>query len=173
MTVSHAVELELDGAAAAQVRRLLSALADAGITPITTATPHVHPHVSVAVVADAAPERIASVLDGLGHVRPDLALSSVGAFPGPEPVVFLGVTPSPALLALNADVHARLDADGLAAWPLYRPTVWVPHCTLAMRVAALGAAVEVLGGASLPIAVRPAALRVVEVPTGKVRATVG
>ena len=86
----------------------------------------------------------------------------------PEAVVFLGVTPTAPLLELNRRVHARLDAAKVAVWPLYRPGIWVPHCTLAMRPADLTAALSALRAAVLPIEASPVALRIVEVPTGKV-----
>ena len=172
--VAHAIELELDVAAARKVTGLLAVLEAAGVAPITAAAPDVHPHVSIGVAADAAPEAVRDALVGVATAGlPPVRLSSVGAFVTPEAVVFLGVTPTVALLELNRRVHARLDTAHLAAWPLYRPGTWVPHCTLAMRPADLTAALSALRAAVLPIEAVPVALRVVEVPTGTVRATVG
>jgi len=162
VSVAHAVELELDEHAARKVLGLLAVLEAAGVAPITTISPHVHPHVSV---RDAL---VGVATAGLPPVR----LSSVGAFITPEPTVFLGVTPTAALLELNRRVHARLDTARLGAWPLYRPGIWVPHCTLAMRPGDLARALAALRAAVLPIEASPVALRVVEVPTGVVRATV-
>jgi 2'-5' RNA ligase len=173
MTVAHAIELELDGAAAQKVSGLLAVLEAAGVAPITASAPDAHPHVSVAVVAEASPEQIRDALVGVATAGlPPVRLSSVGAFVTPEAVVFLGVTPTAALLELNRRVHARLDVAKLGCWPLYRPGTWVPHCTLAMRPGDLTAALSALRAAMLPIEAVPAALRVVEVPTGTVRATV-
>ena len=76
------------------------------------------------------------------------------------------------LLELNAAVHARLDRAGIAVRPIYRPGSFVPHCTLAMRPRSIDAAVRVALVADLPITATAVAMRVVEVPTGKVRATV-
>jgi 2'-5' RNA ligase len=103
---------------------------------------------------------------------PRLTLSSVGAFLAPVPVLFLGVTATRELLELNAAVHARLDRAGIAVRPIYRPGSFVPHCTLAMRPRSIDAAVRVALVADLPITATAVAMRVVEVPTGKVRATV-
>ena len=172
-SVAHAVELQLDDAATREVLALLAVLEAAGVAPITSLSPHVHPHVSVAVTADAAPEAVRDALVGVATAGlPPLRLSSVGAFVSYEEVVFLGVTPTPLLLELNRRVHARLDAARLASWPLYRPGTWVPHCTLAMRPADLGSAVTALRAATLPIDATPVALRIVEVPTGKPTFTV-
>jgi 2'-5' RNA ligase len=172
-TVAHAVELALDDAATRKVLGLLAVLEAAGVAPITAASPHVHPHVSVAVAAEAAPEVLRDALLGVATAGlPPLTLSSVGAFVTPEAVVFLGVTPTAMLLELNRRVHARLDAAKVAVWPLYRPGIWVPHCTLAMRPGDLTAALSALRAASLPIEGVPVALRIVEVPTGKPAGTV-
>lgn len=173
MSLAHAIELELDEAASRKVLGLLAVLSAAGVAPITSLSPHVHPHVSIGVAADAEPEAVRDALVGVATAGlPPLRLSSVGGFITPEPVVFLGVTPTAALLELNRRVHARLDTARLGAWPLYRPGTWVPHCTLAIRPRDLAAALAALRAAVLPIETEPAALRVVEVPTGVVRATV-
>jgi 2'-5' RNA ligase superfamily protein len=173
-TVAHAVELQLDEAAARKVLGLLAVLEAAGVDPITGGSPHAHPHVSVAVAADEGAEAVKDALVGVATAGlPPLRLSSVGAFVTPIAVVFLGVTPSAALLELNRRVHARLDAARVAAWPLYRPGTWVPHCTLAMRPADLTAALSALRAAVLPIEASPIALRIVEVPTGKPTGTIG
>jgi 2'-5' RNA ligase len=172
--IAHAVELQLDDHSARKVLGLLAVLEAAGVAPITAASPHVHPHVSVAVAADAPPEAVRDALLGVATAGlPPVRLSSVGAFVSPEAVVFLGVTPTAPLLELNRRVHARLDGAKVAAWPLYRPGTWVPHCTLAMRPADLTAALSALRAAVLPIEASPVALRIVEVPTGKPVGTVG
>lgn len=172
--IAHAIELQLDGPAATKVLGLLAVLEAAGVSPITAASPHVHPHVSIGVAAGDAPEAVKDALVGVATGGlPALRLSSVGAFVTPEAVVFLGVTPTAALLELNRRVHARLDAAKVAAWPLYRPGTWVPHCTLALRPVDLTAALSALRAAVLPIESRPVALRIVEVPTGKPTGTLG
>ncbi|WP_308200865.1 2'-5' RNA ligase family protein [Actinoplanes sp. M2I2] len=61
-----------------------------------------------------------------------LDLDYVGQFVGR--VLWLGVTPTAALLDHHREVHDRLDAAGVQGWDLYRPGRWVPHCTISMRV---------------------------------------
>jgi hypothetical protein len=171
--VAHGVELALDHDAARDVDALCGLLGAAGIASLRDAPPDVHPHVSLAVASSGDPEAIAAALAGLaGAGLPVLELSSVGAFVAPAPVVFLGVTVTPALLELHESAHRRLAAAGVELWAHYEPGRWVPHCTLSMRPASLGAAFEALSAARLPIAAAPVALRVVEVPTGKVVAEV-
>jgi hypothetical protein len=173
-SVEHAVELELDGIAAGEVTALFDALELAGVESLAASAPHVHPHVSVAVVRDAAPGLVADVLSGVAaDPLPRLTLSSVGAFLAPATVLFLGVTPTTELLSLNVAVHARLDHAGISVRPIYRPGSYVPHCTLAIHPRALDVAIRAVLAAPLPIEAAAVAMRVVEVPTGKVRATVG
>lgn len=170
--VEHAIELELDGVAQGAVRALFDALELAGVESLTARAPYVHPHVSLAVASDTHPEQVAEVLGGtVVDPLPRLTLSSVGVFVG-ESVLFLGVTPTRELLALNVAVHARLDHAGISIRPIYRPGSYVPHCTLAMHVRDLDVAIRAVRDASLPIEATAIAMRVVEVPTGKVRATV-
>jgi 2'-5' RNA ligase len=171
--VAHAVELALDEDAADVVRGLFGSLEEAGITSLRSGSPHLHPHVSVTVATDADPAQLAEVLSGVASIGlPAITMSSVGIFVAPQVVIYLGVTPTAELATLNERVHERLGASGLDTWALYAPGTWVPHCTLAMRPASLGAAIEALQGAPLPIRAAPVALRVVEVPTGKLRVTI-
>jgi 2'-5' RNA ligase len=173
--VEHAVELSFDAATAEQVTALMSSLDAVGIPSLASGSPHVHPHVSVAVATTGSPEDLAMALDGLGEFAsslPALALSSLGVFVAPASVVFLGVTATEPMLALNRAVHDRLAAAGVGTRALYREGSWVPHCTLAMHVAAPSDALAALHGASLPLRAAVAGLDIVEVPTGKRRATV-
>ncbi|HEY8081716.1 MAG TPA: 2'-5' RNA ligase family protein [Acidimicrobiales bacterium] len=171
--VAHAIELAFDDAARREIAVAFDALEARGITALRGTSPHVHPHVSITVAADGAPSELADALVGAAALCPDeVALSSVGAFLTPEPVVFYGVTPTAALLALNGRVHELLAGHGVNLWPLYAPDCWVPHCTLAMRPRSLATAMDALGGIRLPIAAATAGLRIVEVPTGKVAAIV-
>lgn len=170
MSVEHAIELALDEPGTAAVRALLEMLDAAGVATIAGSSRHVHPHVSVAVARDGAPDELAHALAGLGPLATSLTpltLSSLGVFVAPAHVVFLGVTPNDRMLALNRAVHERLDAARIETRALYRPSSWVPHCTLAMHVASPQAAIDALAGAVLPIHAAVSSLGVVEVPTGK------
>jgi 2'-5' RNA ligase len=173
-TVDHAVELALDTAAVARVTELMASLDRAGIASLASSSPHVHPHVSLAVATTGSPDELAAALAGLGadvESLPVLALSSLGVFVG-EGVVYLGVTVTERMLALNRAVHDRLDATGAAPRAIYRAGSWVPHCTLAMHLDAPSVAIGVLERTPLPIEATVVSLGIVEVPTGKLRATV-
>ncbi len=171
MSVEHAVELALDARATGIVEVLMDRLDAAGIPSLRSLAPHVHPHVSLAV-ASGRPADVAAACRGLGAALPELTLSGLGAFLAPARVAYLAVTATEPLLALNREVHARLDAAGVACRELYRPGRWVPHVTLAMHVASVGAALGLVEDVELPVRAAPVHLGVVEVPTGKLVAVV-
>lgn len=82
-----------------------------------------------------------------------LRLSHIGRFPE-SGVAFLGVTPTRSLIDVHTDLHVRVAtlASG-TVWSLYQPGVWVPHCTLAMRVpdAAVSHLLSLAHAVNLPI----------------------
>lgn len=55
-----------------------------------------------------------------------------------QAVLFLGVSVHAQLLAAHAAVHAAIERESDELWELYRPGLWVPHCTLAMSLNADG-----------------------------------
>lgn len=118
------------------VRELLR---DAGV-PLPPRPPH-RPHFTLAA-ARVQPgdelERVCTVAAdvALRHVPIPLALTDVGRF-GRAGALWLGPAPSRGLPALQRDVHRSLKHAG---WPPAfgehsAPNLWVPHCTLATRVA--------------------------------------
>jgi len=118
------------------VRELLRS---AGV-PLPPRPPH-RPHFTLS----AARVRQGEELDRVGGVAADvasrhapipLALTEVGRF-GRAGALWLGPAPSRGLPALQRDVHRSLKHAG---WPSAfgersAPNLWVPHCTLATRVA--------------------------------------
>jgi hypothetical protein len=98
---------------------------------------------------------------------PALLLSSLGVFPGPGSVAFLGAVLTPALLDLHQRTHRALAGVAQAAWEHYAPDHWVPHCTLATAVAPeqMGAVLTAVGTA-LPIDARGTTLAVVDASAG-------
>ncbi len=127
-----ALELYFDSVAEQRVKTLWRALTAAGVN---NQGEHSHgrhrPHVSLVAADELDPVAITNALDGLVVPPPiTLTFGHVGQFPGG--VLWLGPAPSPDLLRLHAEVVERLDAASVEFWPLYRPGVWVPHCTLSM-----------------------------------------
>jgi hypothetical protein len=130
--VVAALELYFDTVAEQRVRALWRNLTTVGVTNQGEHTHGKHrPHVSLVACDALDPVKITNALQGLTVPPPiPLTFGHVGQFPGG--VLWLGPAPNPALLTLHAEVVDRLDAAGVEFWPLYRPGVWVPHCTLSM-----------------------------------------
>jgi 2'-5' RNA ligase len=127
--MAFAVELLFDRATETAVRKVwevVRAVTGGSLLQDVAA----RPHVSLAVydVGADGPDR--SSLEGAfgGFRLPafDVALASVGAFPGEEGVVFLAPVVTPELLDVQQAWHAA--APGSSAY--YRPGSWVPHATV-------------------------------------------
>ena len=125
-----AIELYFEPVVERRLRTLWTALERAGVPTLANHTHRRHrPHVSLVVADELPPEPVAAALGPLALPVP-VILQYVGQFPGG--VLWLGPAPTADLLALHHATVARLDAAGIPFWPLYRPDVWVPHCTLSM-----------------------------------------
>lgn len=129
-----ALELYLDTDATRRLRALWQALEAEGIPTLASLQDSKHrPHVSLAAASRLAPDAVAAALGdapvGRGLV---LDLDFVGQFVGR--VLWLGITPTAALLSRHQAVHDRLSAGGVEVWDQYRPGRWVPHCTVSLRV---------------------------------------
>ena len=112
----------------------------AAAVPLPPRPPH-RPHVTLSAArVPRGPEldRVGEVAAAVAarHAPIRLELTEVGRF-GRAGALWLGPAPSPALTALHRDVHRTLEHAG---WPpafgeRSAPAGWVPHCTLATRVA--------------------------------------
>lgn len=120
-----------------EVREILRA---AGV-PLPDRPPH-RPHFSMAAARVAREgdelDRVCAVAAEVAarHAPIPLALSEVGRF-GRAGALWLGPAPSRGLPALQRDAHRSLKQAG---WPpafgdRTAPNLWIPHCTLATRVA--------------------------------------
>jgi hypothetical protein len=126
-----ALELYFDSVAEQRIRVLWRALSAAGVATMSDVAHGRHrPHVSLVACDVLDPVAVAQSLGDLSAAPLRLTFGHVGQFPGG--VLWLGPAPTAPLLALHAEVTARLDAGGVPYWPLYRPGAWVPHCTLSM-----------------------------------------
>jgi 2'-5' RNA ligase len=133
--VPFSVELYFDPAGEARVRRLWSALAEAGVCSLMPDL-GARPHLSVAVYASIDAPALEGAIDDFAQVHEgfDLALATTGSFPGTENVVYVAPVVTPALLSIHAAYHAQVAALGLECGAYYRPGHWVPHCTVAMGI---------------------------------------
>ncbi|HEV2376901.1 MAG TPA: 2'-5' RNA ligase family protein [Streptosporangiaceae bacterium] len=129
--MAHAIEMFFDEQADAAVRGLWQRLADAGLPSPATLTHRQHrPHVSLTVASSLGGVDLGPLRAVLASRLPTLRLNVLGAFPGPERVVFLGAVVTSELLACHASAHAALAGQPVGHWPYYLPGNWVPHCTL-------------------------------------------
>jgi|SRR6266850_1295123 len=151
----YALELALDEHAAAVVRQLWHDLEDAGI--VHMARSGARPHLSV------------GIWDHLDRDAADAELMRFAADAAPVPIfpqvaIFLAPTVTPALLELQAGLHARFSRLATAPWEHYLPGTWVPHCTLAtdFTAAQFTGALEIVRRVALPIACRLVEIGIVE-----------
>ena len=144
--MGYAVELNLREDSAAQVVKLWEHLAKESINSLMLDV-GAQPHISLAVVEELDPARLQEDLRQFAEAtRPlSLDLSSAGAFPTAEGVVFLAPVVTQELLEVHRRFHDLLRDRGVEPVAYYRPGQWVPHCTVAMGVAPdkIGTAVEV------------------------------
>jgi len=147
--MAQAVEMFFDERADAAVRALWAELADAGLPSLATLTHRRHrPHVSLFVAESLDRADLTGLRTVLADRHPALRLSALATFPGREGVLFLGVTVTAELLALQAQAHQSVAGQQAGCWPLYRPGCWMPHCTLAFGLdrEQIAAAYRVLHG---------------------------
>lgn len=129
-----ALELYFDAASTRRVRKLWTALDEAGIQSMRSLYEGRHrPHLSLTGAPELDADAIASAVSDMDIAPPmRLRLDFIGQFVGR--VLWLGPVPSADLLAHHATVYDRLAAAGVETSDLYRPGDWVPHVTLSMRV---------------------------------------
>jgi 2'-5' RNA ligase len=145
-----AVELFFDAQAEAAVRRLWDALDDGGCPSIASQrSRHYRAHLSLAVF-DTDEDLRLPLTEALRDVElPPLVLGHLGVFPGRRSVVFVGVSPSAALVDLHDTIERavpdRPDATSHTA------AAWTPHCTLATRVRDPARAIDIVARRFRPI----------------------
>ncbi|MQY25390.1 2'-5' RNA ligase family protein [Nocardia aurantia] len=125
----QSVELLLDDAAEAEVRRQWRLLAEAGVH--SPASDH-RPHVTLGVARQIWP-RIEQALGALEFRPVPARLGGLLVFGARNPILVRSVVPSEALLDLHQRVFSVLaPCPGVPA--NVRPDAWTPHVTLARRV---------------------------------------
>ena len=129
-----ALEVYFDHVAERRMRVLWDALEGDGIPSLRGLLDGKHrPHLSLVGANALDPSVVREALDGFDVVPPlTVSFQFAGVFVGR--VLWLGPTPSVALLGHQAEVWRRLTAAGIALSPLYAPGAWVPHATVSMRV---------------------------------------
>lgn len=162
--MAYAVELFFDSAGDSRVREIWRELAGSGIPSLHGSESR--PHVSLAVSDDLDLEAARRLLDEFARENAafPLSFSSIGRFPGAEPVIFLAPKLSAVLQALQERFHARFAAVARDLWLYYEPLHWTPHCTLvsACPGAQVAAAIERASAAGLPFECRVIEIGLVE-----------
>jgi 2'-5' RNA ligase len=151
-----ALDLFFDPKCEARIRRLSRGLRETQIGgTVVIEDVKARPHITLSV-CDAVDETImCAVIEQMAMKIAALpvSLSSLGMFPGDETVLFLAPSADAELIAVQAELHARLTEFTHTPWKLYAPGRWVPHCTLAMRLGREGVlkALDILMESTFPI----------------------
>jgi 2'-5' RNA ligase len=132
----HVVELMLDPVAAAQVRSVWQRLHEAGLNPGLPES-RVRPHITLLSSSPWNLETMADQLQDVLNSVPSFTVdfSYLGLFQGDQYVLFLGVTPTEALMQLQRAVYttAADRVQEIAAFS--QPDRVVFHCSLAIGLA--------------------------------------
>jgi 2'-5' RNA ligase len=91
------------------------------------------PHVTYHVADSYDQDAVDAAMSAIASATPafELETHGLGVFRGEQTVLFLHVTPSPALSALHAAVLRGVEAIARGPREFYVPETWVPHITLA------------------------------------------
>ncbi len=142
--MAFAVILYFDPITEVSVRALWDALAAQGVSSVM-ATMGIRPHISLVGWEGLAPESVRHELADLAASTAPLTtrLGAVGTFPTDQGVVYLAPVVTTELVKLHEAFHARLSSLGISSFDYYRPTSWIPHCTVAINLPAEGVLVAV------------------------------
>jgi 2'-5' RNA ligase len=133
--MGYAVELYFDSQTEKSIWDLRHALIAEGISSTISGLGD-RPHVSLAVFAEADPDRLISTSKELADMTEafDFQLSAIGTFPTEQNVLFLSPVLTSKLLGLHRDFHDRLAEGQLTPSAYYIPGNWIPHCSVEMEI---------------------------------------
>jgi 2'-5' RNA ligase len=91
------------------------------------------PHVTYHVAESYGAARIGDALAAVARAMRPFAIEThgLGVFRGDETVLYLHVSPSPALAVMHAAVRDAVTPIATGPKPVYGAATWVPHITLA------------------------------------------
>src|SRR5512142_2937045 len=137
----------------AAIRGQWQIIEDAGL-PSTLPALNYPPHLTLVACEDMDMDGLRARLPAFLAQNPPLPIqfSGLGVFNTIEPVVYLAVAPSRALLDFHASFLEMARPFLLGDSIYYQPGVWVPHITLAQGLPreAVGAVIDVLLRRPLP-----------------------
>jgi 2'-5' RNA ligase len=133
----YAVECYFDEASDRRIRQLWQALADSQHADYMVNSGH-DPHFSLAMADDDhlnETRLCAAIKQFADQTAPfSINLATIGIFPGPECVLFLGLTVTDTLLRLHRHCHALIADCIPTPRSYYLPDHWVPHCTIGYQL---------------------------------------
>ncbi len=134
--MAFSVNLFLDEKATRQIQALWDRLAERQLALHMRSTVD-RPHVTLAIFDElnVPAAQLAMVRYAQDLTVIPIRMPSLGVFPGPHGSIYLAVTVTETLLDLHAGLHRSLERFGARPWAIYRPGLWMPHCTLAMDLA--------------------------------------
>jgi 2'-5' RNA ligase len=102
-----------------------------GLQGVTGST---RPHFTYHVAERYDAGRIDAALTAVARTTPpfDIETHGLGVFRGDETVLYLHVSPAPALMALHRHIWDAVATIAAAPKPVYADATWVPHITLAI-----------------------------------------
>lgn len=107
----YAIELYLDDESSTQVEKIQKKFQENGIN-IDKGT---KPHVSLSIYQD-------------------ITFYNIGVFTNDKPIIFLAPKITKKLLNVHTNFHYYFEKFDDSVWDYYRPSQWVPHCTLCMNL---------------------------------------
>ena len=131
----HAIELYFDRATEDAIsgmwaelarRKVARNLRDAGSRP----------HMTLAVYNDMNVGDLKTIAEGLARaaIPLDIAFDNVASFSVDLGVVYLQPAREETLRSLHEQLHQHGETWADRVWAYYRPSNWIPHCTLAMGI---------------------------------------
>jgi len=161
----YGLGLIFDPPTEARIREVWGHLARQGFaTPLVR--PGCLPHVSLVLSATLWVEGLVADLEAWGQdgTPLEVQIATVGVFTTPELMLFYGVTPTARLLRVHAEVERLYRRWSATLMARTQAGVWVPHCTLAMRldIGQLSAAIATAATWPLPWVATPVCLAVVQ-----------
>ncbi len=133
--MAFGIELFFDLPTEKFLRKLGRRLEDKGVPSLFSISGG-EPHVALAVFEKGNLPAIKESIKKLAaRFSPfELRLSSAGSFPGREGVLFLAPVVTFSLLEIHRRVHEFLGKSAAGSRDYYKPSWWVPHCTLGLKL---------------------------------------
>jgi 2'-5' RNA ligase len=95
------------------------------------------PHITFAIydAPEVSKEVVIAAIENaaMRHSTIEITFNRIRTFEGPSLILWADPEPKEALLEMHRKIHAAISPEFCRIH--YRPTNWIPHCTLAMRTA--------------------------------------